>query len=76
MINPTKDDENMMPRPYTQIVAELREHMDTSEATMNDGEVEDLYREAHRLIDSEETDLERVERWVQQTLQPQRKTTP
>lgn len=41
----------------------LLEHFATG-GTLNDSETEELYREAHGLDDSAETDLETVERWA------------
>lgn len=46
------------------IAERLREHLDNEDGTLNDGTVDDLYREWHRIPEGEETDLETVERWA------------
>jgi hypothetical protein len=46
------------------VKARLTEHL-SGDGTMNDGETDSLYREANRIPDGEDTDLETVERWAQ-----------
>lgn len=48
------------------IAARLREHLD-GDGTLNDGETDALYREAHHIPKGEDTDLETVERWALET---------
>jgi len=46
------------------IVTELRDHLADPDATLNDSEVDRLYREWHNIRDDRETDLEEVEQWA------------
>ena len=48
------------------IKARLLEHL-SGDGTMNDGETDALYREAHRIPSHEDTDLEAVEQWAVET---------
>jgi hypothetical protein len=47
----------------------LREHLADPDATLNDIEVERLYRLFHDLPEDQDTDLEDVERWAVRTAQ-------
>jgi hypothetical protein len=54
------------------VMARLKEHL-VGGGTMNDGETDALYREAHRIPEGDETDLEAVERWAFETANRGRK---
>ncbi|NLS97526.1 MAG: hypothetical protein GXX96_35755 [Planctomycetaceae bacterium] len=45
----------------------LREHLADPDATLNDIEVERLYRLWHDLTEDQDTDLEDVEQWAVRT---------
>ena len=47
----------------------LREHLADPDATLNDIEVERLYRLFHDLPEDQDTDLEDVEQWAVRTAQ-------
>lgn len=48
------------------VAARLLKHL-SGDGTLNDGETDALYREAHRIPEGADTDLETVERWAVET---------
>ena len=61
------------PKAPGSVAKRLKAHL-SSGGAMNDGETGDLYREAKRIPEGEETSLEDVERWAQEVANtPKRK---
>lgn len=61
------------PKAPESVAKRLKAHLSSS-GTMNDGKTGDLYREAKRIPEGEETSLEDVERWAQEVANtPKRK---
>lgn len=53
-------------RTRKEVAAELRRHL-AGGGTLNDCEVDELFREWHGIVDGRDTDLEEVERWAVRT---------
>ena len=62
-------------REMKTIAQRLTEHLE-GDGTINDGDTDMLYREAHKLLDDEETDLETVEQWAMDTVERYKRSHP
>ncbi len=64
MDQPNEDESLCVMTIFSSITSRLIAHLESEGGTMNDSTTDALYREANRIPDNVETDLESVERWA------------